>query len=102
MGLGAASFLAGCESSECARYQELAPVWQCTDPEVWGTSTACPTDDELAARPGGFETLAECVEFLESQCDPGLEVGCSCLTDDSCRCDVPLGELRTACGPAER
>jgi hypothetical protein len=97
------AFCVGCASSnqaaECDRYVELASVMACVDPEIWSGS-GCPTDEEIAARPGGFTTLAECVTFLESSCDPQAHAGCDCITDSHCSCSIALGPRRSACAPA--
>ncbi len=102
LALSGVALATGCQndrSETCDRYLELAPIWECVDPEAWGSGGGCPTDEELAARDGGFATLDECVTFLEGQCDPEIAVGCSCLTDDHCQCAIPLGAQRFACVP---
>lgn len=86
------------EGATCDRYLELASVMRCVDGESW-LGYRCPTDEQLAARDAGFATLAECVTFLESLCDPAAYADCDCITDTHCRCTIPLGPRRTACSP---
>jgi hypothetical protein len=96
--------LGACGDSTCERYLQLAPVYECLDPETWRgwQAAGCPSDEVLASRPGGLRSLRECVELMESQCDPALAPSCSCLEEPSCSCAIPVGDLRLACAPDVR
>lgn len=100
--VGAALLFAGCgddkPASTCDRYREYAEVMTHVDPEYWSVPQRCPSDQQIEGKGWPQKTLAECVAYLETQCEMA-DVDVCRSEGTKCLCSVGLGAQRTVCAP---